>query len=242
VAGTEIEDRWAFEISAMLSEIGYLTLPTDTATRVSEGRQLSEVEEEMVRRLPSLTIDLLANIPRLEPVIASLRYQHKQYDGTGDPADSVSGIAIPWGARALKIAHDFDALRSRGDSDVGAIHIMRGRSGWYDPVLLDVLASRRGGSAEQVGATELRLADVRPGMVFSDDVLTPAGVLLIAHGQEVTVSLAARLRNLGADGLGDQMVRVIITPPSERAGSMTELLRRRQSGVNLDEEPVEPSR
>jgi hypothetical protein len=54
-----------------------------------------------------------------------------------------------------------------------------------------------GNTAETAAAAllDMRLAQVRLGMVFATDVRAESGVLLIARGQEVGVSLVDRIRH-----------------------------------------------
>jgi hypothetical protein len=73
------------------------------------------------------------------------------------------------------------------------------RRGRYDPAILQALAvvgDRLTPSAPIYG---VRLADVRPGMHVAEEVRTLPGMLLVAHGHEVTPSLASRLNNMDPD-------------------------------------------
>ena len=45
----------------------------------------------MIARVPETGASLIANIPRLEAVSEIVRYQNKNFDGTGIPADKTSG-------------------------------------------------------------------------------------------------------------------------------------------------------
>lgn len=207
-----VGDRWVVEVAAMLSQIGCVTLPASTIAKIYDGDDLTEEERDMVARMPYAAAELLASIPRLEQVTEIVRLQQKQYDGGGAPRDRVSGEEIPWGARALKIFLDFDALESRGLTTPVALELMRARHGWYDPALLAMFASQLGGAPANLRCEELRLAHVKPGMVFLEDVRGPSGALLIARGQEVTPSLASRLSNLGADAMPTHLIKMIVHP------------------------------
>jgi len=211
----DVKNRWIVEVAAMLSQIGCVTLPADTAAKVYDGQDLSFAEQALVGRLPAIAAELLANIPRLEPVIEILRYQQKQYDGGGTPSDDTRGEAIPWGARALKVALDYDVLVSQDVGLLAALQIMGDRAGWYDPVILDAFADVWASVWSGVQIVEVPLADVQPGMIFAEDVMTRTGALLVSHGQDVTPSLASRLRNLSADLLPLTPVKVML-PGSPR--------------------------
>jgi len=212
-----IPDRWQAEAAAMLSQIGCVTLTPQTAARIYDGQLLSEEEQAQADRLPLVAEQLLASIPRLEPVLRILAYQAKHFDGSGLPADEVRGEAIPWGARALKLALDFDALQARGFSPGLAVDTLRSRAcvGWYDPALLEVFAALRAEEMQKLAVWEMPLREVRPGMVFADDVKTNTGVVFIARGQEMTPSLVERVRNLPRIVHVIEPVRVVVWNPPE---------------------------
>jgi hypothetical protein len=222
-----VADGWLFEIAAMLSQIGCITLPPETAAKVYAGEDLGPVEAQMVERLPEVAAQLLGNIPRLEAVQDMLRYQQKWFDGGGIPADSVHGAAIPWGARALKISLDFDVLMAQGFSPLAALDLMYRRVGRYDPVILGAFAALRRGASSfgHLGhVREVDLNEIGPGMTFAEDIRSPDGTLLFAHGQEVTVSLAARLRNFEPGRIATTSVKIVVSPRSERRSAVTQRL------------------
>jgi response regulator RpfG family c-di-GMP phosphodiesterase len=92
-----VPDRWIVEIAVMLSQIGWVTMPSEAASRLQRGRDLTPDDLAIVQRWPSVAADLLKNIPGLKAVIDILRHQQKRYDGTGAPHDAVRGQGIPWG-------------------------------------------------------------------------------------------------------------------------------------------------
>jgi response regulator RpfG family c-di-GMP phosphodiesterase len=209
VSALGIPVNWHLEVAAMLSQIGCVLLSPATIEKVYAGEPLSETEEDTMRRLPEVVEDILGNIPRLEPVREILRYQDKHFDGTGFPADGVCGEVIPWGARALKVVLDLDALETEGYAESLAFDILRGRKGWYDPEILASLAEFRQ-NAPQAQVRELPIGLLQAGMVLAQDVRTLKGMLFIARGQEVTASLLAKLRNLSQNFLADGLIRVIV--------------------------------
>jgi|ERR1017187_6542435 HD-GYP domain-containing protein (c-di-GMP phosphodiesterase class II) len=198
----------------MLSQIGHVTLPQATLEKAYHGEILSEAEQAMLQRVPTVTEQVLGNIPRLEPVREILRYQHKHFDGTCEPADARRGEDIPWGARALKVAYDLDTLEGEGLSISLAFDTLRGRDGWYDPALVEALAEVRNGE-RRCDIRELPLAAVRPGMTLAQDVATKKGVLFLARGQEVTASVLEKLRNFSAGLAREESIRVIVQDTAE---------------------------
>ncbi|MGA3164737.1 MAG: HD domain-containing phosphohydrolase [Terriglobia bacterium] len=214
----KVVDPWQVEIAAMLTQIGWVTLPAETVGKLYQGEALSESEQTLVGNLPAVIEQLLANIPRLEAVREILRYQDKHFDGQGAPPDPVCGDAIPWGARALKAVSDFDALESRGLSVELALDTLRARAGWYDPAILEALAKLRAEKGREAEVMQIPFHAVQPGMIFAEDVKTPTGLLLIARGQEVTPSFVDRIKNLALNTKISGHVQVILPrPPSPPA-------------------------
>lgn len=210
-----ISVSWHIEVAAMLSQIGCVTLSPMTLEKVYGREALSAEEEEAVRRLPFVAEEVLGNIPRLEPVLEILRYQEKHFDGTGVPCDHIAGEAIPWGARALKVALDFDMLESEGISMSLVFDTLRGRAGWYDPVILEALAEIHKG-CQRADVRELPLSGLRPGMIFAQDLKTERGTLFVARGQEVTAGLLEKLRNFATHLHGEEAIRVVVRSFAER--------------------------
>jgi response regulator RpfG family c-di-GMP phosphodiesterase len=204
-----IAERWHVEIAAMLSQIGWVTLPPATIEKVCQGKALSDQEQAMMSRLPGVTEQVLNHIPRLEPVVEILRYSRKHFDGSGLPGGSPAGEEIPWGARALKTVLDLDDLENEYDSQSLAFDTLLGRTGWYDPAILKVLAEIRAHQA-QSEVREISLAGVVPGMMLAKDVRVKNGVLYMARGQAITASALEKLRNWSSQLQDVNAFRVVV--------------------------------
>lgn len=191
-----LKERWHVEVAAMLSQVGYVTLPPATVEKLYAQERLNMAEQQMVSDLPEVTNQLLANIPRMEPVQEILAQQHRHFDGTDRLGKE--GGTIPWGARAMKIVLDYDALENQGFTSLKALNSMKGRSGTYDPELFkefEAMIERVADESEQM----LSLSQIRVGMIFAEDVRSASGSLLISRGHEATASLLARLKNYAVD-------------------------------------------
>ncbi|MCG8555524.1 MAG: response regulator [Proteobacteria bacterium] len=186
-------DTWFIEVAAMLSQIGSVVLPPDTASKLYHGAELSDAEEAMVKRMPAVAERLLGSIPRLEPVGEILAAQHARFDGAG--GGGPRGESIPLGARLLKVVSDMDTLEARGLDVATAFQMLDGREGHYDPKLLALLKELRGHKGQRPAIQELPLSQVRPDMIFVEDVRAKTGVLLVARGQRATPELLERLYN-----------------------------------------------
>jgi response regulator RpfG family c-di-GMP phosphodiesterase len=190
-----VPDRWQVEIAALLSQVGYIVVPPEVAERVHRGHRLTHAERDLVARLPGLAEQLVASIPRMDGVRAILLHQNAPFGPAASAAATPGAESVPIGSRLLRLAADFDELEAQGMSAALALDALERRSGLYDPVVLAALRRVCGVEQRTAVVQEMRLADVRPGMIFATDVIGTNGLLLVARGQEVTPSLVERIRN-----------------------------------------------
>jgi len=194
-----IENAWEVHLAAMLGPVAYVTLPPETVMKARSAQPLSKAEEDLMIRVPEIASRLLAHIPRLEGVAKIVRYQRKNFDGTGFPQDDVKGNDIPAGARLLRIMADFAELTSAGNAAAAALVQLAGRHGRYDPALLAVVSARFGGpprAAEPAKAsTSLTVNDLKVGMVLASDVYTKDGVLVLAAGHRINEMTLESIKN-----------------------------------------------
>lgn len=203
----QLPNKWQVEMAAMLSQLGFVTLPEETAAKYYHGGDLTDTEKEMITRIPGVNEELLRNIPRLEPVLEILAQQVNPYREGGEK--------LPIGARLLRIAVDFDELESRAPSTKLTLETMLGREGTYDPVILREFARLKGSSDGRV-VREIPLSAVQEGMIFADDVHMKSGLLLVTRGYEVTQSFLERTRNF-KHGSVREPVRVVMKMEEEMA-------------------------
>lgn len=205
-----IRECWQVEVAAMLSQLGHITLPPETAEKVYHRRPLSEDEETLVARLPTLTGELLGNIPRLEAVREILKTYTKPYRPDPAAARDPERQIVARGAQLLRVAVDFDALESSSSASRSlAVDTLRGRVGQYDPEILQALATIRG-AAQALDVREVSMSDLRAGMILAEDVRMRSGVLLVTRGYEITEQFRERVRNFPPDAMRKGPWRVIV--------------------------------
>jgi response regulator RpfG family c-di-GMP phosphodiesterase len=186
---------WQLEVAALLSQLGCVTIPEGVLNKVYLGESLNDEESAVFDRHPTIAAGLLRSIPRMEAVAEIIACQERRFDGSGAFADGRKGTDIPFGARILKAVLDFDSMESRDHSPPAALDCMRGRTGWYDPEVLEALGRL---PWEDTGyrLRSVRGAELRPGMVLAEDLASASGVLLMRKGQHITDASLSRLQNL----------------------------------------------
>jgi response regulator RpfG family c-di-GMP phosphodiesterase len=204
---------WQLEAAAMLSQIGYISLPVELVEKLYYGERLTPEEKTLAEGVPLVAKNLLGHIPRMEPVLQILNSAQRQ---AGENDDDM----IELGAKVLKLVLDYDALLALGQDAGVAMQTLRSRARPDDGKLLEKLASLVDAGGGQQEIRELPLRMVTPGMVMLDDLRSPMGTLLVPKGFEVTAAFLERMRNFGAGILNDK-VRVLVSISRPAAGTKT---------------------
>lgn len=183
----QVAERWPIEVAALVSQLGWIALPADTAARARAGQALSSDEQAMLARIPATTEQLLQNIPRLDVVRAII-------GGRGD-TEIENDPTVIVGRGLLRIASELEIQTVRGVAPRTALASMRARPTLFDPKLVELFASLPVASGTPDEARAVPVHGVRVGMTLAEDLVLGNGVLLAAKGYEVTAGLVERLRN-----------------------------------------------
>jgi response regulator RpfG family c-di-GMP phosphodiesterase len=191
---------WECELAALLSPIGCVTVPAPVLQRARLQEDLSTSEQEMLDWVPEAGSRLIARIPRLENVAKIIRYQKKNFDGSGFPADHLAGQDLPVGARILKVLADLLDLQGHGLTRVAALAVMRGRRGLYDPRVLEVAGQALETAPAKPTAIapatrQVGLDELAPDQLLLADVETKEGLSILSAGTRLTPTMLDLIRN-----------------------------------------------
>lgn len=195
-----LKGSWQYEMAALLSSVGYTSVPSHLVQKIENARDLTSREESVVRQIPEIGYDLVSAIPKLERVAKVIRYQRKRYDGKGLPEDNVSGQSIPIGARLLRVFEDRMDLERDGVSGAAAFEKMKSREGVYDPKILELCFKYypqylKTSISKDSDVLSVDLKGLKPGMVMVSDLSTVEGMLLVEAGNYLTGAMIQRIRN-----------------------------------------------
>lgn len=169
-------------VAALMLDIGKIGFSDELlATPVSQmnGEELGQFHKHTLR-----AEQLLMPLQDLQTVAKIIRHQHERFDGRGFP-DGLTGENIPFGARILALASDYDNLQNGSlvakrvsVEDAQAI-IIRGAGNRYDEKV--VLAFRQiiNNLPDDVDDKEISITHLEPGMILSADVISKDGMLLL---------------------------------------------------------------
>ncbi|MBT8078119.1 MAG: response regulator [Gammaproteobacteria bacterium] len=203
-----LEQNWIYESAAMLCKIGCIAISEDLVRRKVGGHKLDAGEYAEFAEHATIGAKLVSTIPRMEDVARAIQYQEKCYDGSGFPKDGVSGADIPLGGRMLKVVLDYDAIEASGAQMTEAIERLNSTPEKYDPQVL--VAFEESMLADQgLVLSTVSIMQLDDSMIVAEDLKTEEGVLLIAKGQETTLSVRRHLQKYRDKGLigSDVVVR-----------------------------------
>ena len=205
VRALKITPDWRYEIAALLSQLGCITLHPETIDGINAGRKLSQEEQERYEKHPAVALDLLSHIPRMQSV-AWIILQQLGTVSAGESAH-MDGDVVKTGASLLRVALKYDLLLSQGRSHDEAVAQLLMASKGLELEASMALSNYKPASAPTV----VRMCEVSAltaGMILEDDIATKNGMLVVRKGQEVTSVLALRLNTFWHHGVIAGEVRV----------------------------------
>jgi response regulator RpfG family c-di-GMP phosphodiesterase len=199
-AATGNSGVWQLDAAAMLSQIGYISLPVELVEKLYYGKRLTPEERSLADGAPYVARKLLGRIPRLESVMEILA-------ASQDPKNDIPEGLIKLSAGILRLVLDYDAHLAQGLAPGAAISAIRAQIIRHDSILIDGLEVLVGAAVATQEISEVCVGRVTPGMVFMDDLRTSVGTMLVPKGFEVTETFLERMRNFGP-GILQEKVRV----------------------------------
>ena len=195
----QVADAWPIELAALLSRIGYVTIPNEVQERARSGAELGATEQALLERVPDIGHGLLVRVPPLLEVATLVKLQHARYDG-GDEGRELRGDEIPLGARILKVASDAVDLEAQGREPADVLRTLTRRHGWYDPRVLaaaEAVIQGLNGTAESNGwvVKEVRLGELQSGWRLHRDLIAQNGTLLLGAGHTLTPAILESILN-----------------------------------------------
>jgi CheY-like chemotaxis protein len=193
VTAMKLGNPWQYEVAAMMSQLGCVTLPAETIDAVYKGEKLSSTEQAQYDAHPAVAYDLLSKIPRLEPIAWMIEQQSRPDSETNDsqPPDMRTG------AKILRLILEYEKLIHKGSSRSEAAHLLSRQNTGFNPQFFQALVTLDP-NADEGDMRSCRIDDLSPGMIIQQEVHNVDGTLLVSKGHEVTPAVIVRLKNFHA--------------------------------------------
>jgi CheY-like chemotaxis protein len=210
VTSMKLGNPWQYEVAAMMSQLGCVTLPPETIDAIYSGEKLTPSEQTQYDAHPHVAYDLLSKIPRLEPIAWMIDYQNQPLPepSSGD----AQRTEIRRGAEILRLILAYEKLIHKGASRTEAAHTLSRQNQAFNPEFFRALVTLDPNS-EEGEIKRCRLKDLTPGMIIQQEIRNHEGALIVSKGQEATAPLLLKLKNLLARGVigADLMVSMPTT-------------------------------
>jgi FixJ family two-component response regulator len=193
VTAMKLGNPWQYEVAAMMSQLGCVTLAPETIQAVYNGDELSPNEQAQYDAHPGVAYGLLSKIPRLEPIAWMIEHQNRAV--TID--DEATGKDLRLGAEILRLTLAYEKLIQKGRSRNEAVHTLALQNKGFSPAFFEALVGLDP-NAEDGEVKQCRIELLSVGMIIQSDVRTMDGVLIVSNGQEVSPPLILKLKNFHA--------------------------------------------
>jgi CheY-like chemotaxis protein len=188
----QLNTPWQFEVAAMMSQLGCVTLDSETIEAVYAGKTLSAEEEARYDTHASVAGQLLSNIPRLEAV-ARMVAQQDSAPPSSSTVDFKRDLTV-LGAQILKVAIAYDQLMSGATNHEESLSWLRSRPEQFISLVVDALRNLEI-EPQSMESRQCQISELECDMILQEDVRNATGMLLVAKGTQISYALLARLRN-----------------------------------------------
>ena len=196
------KDVCDLEMAAALYNVGKLTWRDELIAIPSD--RLQKEQRERYREYPGIGEKFLMALDPAQDAAVMIRHHQERWDGAGFP-DGLSGEAIPWGARLIKLAVDAVEMQmgmvqarqlTRGEA-LTAIAKSAGRL--YDPLLSEEFVKVALSMSEDLSEQDnsilvLGTLALESGMIMMKKLYSAAGTLLLSEGKVLSQRLIDRVR------------------------------------------------
>ena len=221
MAASDLSRFWQIRLAATLSQIGCITVSTETIERIYRGQDVSHEERETYSRHPQVGYELICKLPNLGEVAEIIARQQVLETDTGFQGSERAQNLIRVGSRMLKLALDYEQLTYSGKTPNAAMAMLRSTEKIYGPKLLDTFSHIVESESPHEGlqgesesphkdVRELYASDLTPGMVIAKDIFTKKGMLLIKAATEVNLVVFETLHNFSRTDFIEEPFQVLI--------------------------------
>ena len=203
LCGDELQDS---VYAALLEDLGKLTFPEKWLTTPMHALTGRDRDEFMQHPLHG--DGYLMSLQSLRGAGRVLRSLYERWDGKGMPAH-LKGESIPLGSRVLRAASEYERLRAGSIETRAFTHqdacnwLNNGSETRFDPKVSKAFVALLNEEASAVPTRTLPVANLKPGMVLSQDLTAGIGVLLLSKDHLLDETMIRRLdafqRRVGKD-------------------------------------------
>jgi response regulator RpfG family c-di-GMP phosphodiesterase len=211
--GLDARETQQIFIAGLLHNIGKIGF-SDSLLEMAVPRMNGELLG-LYRAYPARGEQLLMPLEDLREAATLVRAHQERFDGEGFP-DRLAGLDIPIGARILALASDYDNLQigtlteRQLRPEQAAQIVIESRGKRYDPAVVAAFEEVTTGRApvEATRDQALTVAELRPGMRTTRDLVTRDGSLLLSADHVLTARMIKQIGDFEKTSAMDFTVHV----------------------------------
>ena len=188
----KLGNPWQYEVAAMMSQLGCVTLAPETIDAVYRARSSYRRSRHNTTPTPAWPMISSPEIPRLEPIAWMIEYQDQPAE-----SDDSQTPDVRMGAKILRVILAYERLIHMGKSRTEAAHFLSRQNTDFSPEFFQNLVALDP-NAEEGGIQSCRIDELAPGMIIQQEIRAHDETLLVSKGQEVTPTVISKLRNFHA--------------------------------------------
>jgi response regulator RpfG family c-di-GMP phosphodiesterase len=204
-AKLKLKAAWKFEIAAMLSQLGCVTLNPNVMTAAFAGERLAPEEQKKYDAHPSIAWQMLSRIPRMEDIAQIISQQNNTVPKI-EATSKEEKDEIELGIQLLQTGLAFDYWLGRGLSPADSVKKVRTILKTVNSFILLSLDDLVPMVPMQV--RDCVVSDLAVGMILHEDLHNANGLLIVAKGLELTFQWIERLKELSRIGIIGGKVRI----------------------------------
>jgi len=195
--GAKQRPIWPATSAALVRSLGRVSLPMALLDKIDRALPLAPAEKVAVDRIASLTKSIVEPLPGSAAVMEVLEQVGLRFDGrvsAGTP--SRSGDRIVAGARALRLAIDYDHAQARGLSHQDVMKELGADPGRYDPKMLAAVEEIETPPPEESNVMVVKTAELKVGAVFAEPLRGTDGNIIFGEAHALSERDLARIQPL----------------------------------------------
>jgi CheY-like chemotaxis protein len=204
-AKLELKSAWQYEIAAMLSQLGCVTLPAEVISAAYAGEELTPEDQKKFDAHPTVAWQMLSRIPRMEAIAQMIAHQNNPHASV-EASNIEEKREIELGIQILYTGLAFDSWLGRGFKAAEAVQKVRsslkGISSFIMLSLDDLV------SPVTMQLRECAVSELATGMILEEDLHNSNGLLIVAKGLELTIQWVERLKGFSQRGVIGKNIRV----------------------------------
>ncbi len=203
-----LPNSWRYEVAAMLSQLGCVTLEPETIEAIYSGGELTPADQAQFLNHPQIAQDMLKNIPRMEQVAWMIAHQNQPLPKDWNVSDREMK-EMRLGAQLIRAALAFDLQLRKGSSRLDAAHFLSMKFADLDSKVVEAMIELEPESTGK-DSRSVSISELSTSMNLEQEVRSKNGILIAAKGQEVTSPLLMKLKSFSAKGSIED--NVVVSP------------------------------